>query len=190
MRKRFGIDIDGTVTCPSSMVPFLNKEFNLNITLADIKQYSLMPLVSVSEQEFSQWFTSNEPVIYAQSPLANGARTILSAWSRQHELYFISARGEHLIDVTTDWFMRHNLDYTHIELVGSHNKIETARKFDVDIFFEDKHDNAVMIHEDLGIPVILFDTPYNQDPIPDGVVRVSDWHEAGSWVENWVNQNK
>ncbi|WP_338379247.1 hypothetical protein, partial [Enterococcus faecium] len=49
MKKRFGIDIDGTVTCPSSMVPFLNEAFNLNITLDDVKQYDLMPLVSVSE---------------------------------------------------------------------------------------------------------------------------------------------
>ncbi|KKK33176.1 nucleotidase [Mesobacillus campisalis] len=188
MRKRFGIDIDGTVTCPSSMVPFLNQQFNLNITLDDIVQYDLMPLVSVSEQEFSSWFTSSEPVIYAKSPLAKGARDVLSEWSKEHELFFISARGKHLIDVTTDWFMKHNLEYDHIELIGSHNKIAAARKYEVDIFFEDKHDNAVMIHEDLQIPVLLFNTPYNQDPIPDGVIRVNDWYEARVWVDRWVNQ--
>lgn len=35
--KRFGIDIDGTVTCPTSLIPFINKDFSLNITLDDIK---------------------------------------------------------------------------------------------------------------------------------------------------------
>jgi hypothetical protein len=60
----------------------------------------------------------------------------------------------------------------------------------VEIFFEDKHDNAVMIHEECQIPVILFDTPYNQDPIPNGVIRVNNWREANKWVENWMKQEQ
>ncbi|HZG73794.1 MAG TPA: hypothetical protein VEY51_19840, partial [Chondromyces sp.] len=59
-----------------------------------------------------------------------------------------------------------------------------------DIFFEDKHDNAVMIHEELNIPVILFNTPYNQDPIPPGVIRVSSWSEAEKWVQHWVQDTE
>ncbi len=39
----------------------------------------------------------------------------------------------------------------HIELIGSHHKIEAAKKFGVHAFFEDKHDNAVDIHEELDI---------------------------------------
>ncbi|NQD66258.1 hypothetical protein HP456_10045, partial [Bacillus haikouensis] len=71
-------------------------------------------------------------------------------------------------------------------LIGSHNKISTAKKYKVDIFFEDKHDNAVMINEELNIPVVLFNTPYNQSPIPEGVIRVNDWNEANHWVQNWL----
>ncbi|MBY0096356.1 hypothetical protein [Mesobacillus maritimus] len=185
MKKRFGIDIDGTVTCPSSMVPFLNEAFNLNLTLNDIKQYDLMPLVPTSEEKFAEWFTTNEPTIYANSPLAQGAKDILSSWSLEHELFFISARRKQLLDVTKNWFDTHQIDFDHVELIGSHDKIAAARKFKVDIFFEDKHDNAVMIHEECGIPVILFDTPYNRDPIPNGVIRVENWFEANQWVQKW-----
>jgi len=32
----------------------------------------------------------------------------------------------------------------------------------------------------------LFNTPYNQDPIPKGVVRVNNWYEANTWVKNWL----
>ena len=70
-----------------------------------------------------------------------------------------------------------------IELIGSHHKIETAKKFNVDAFFEDKHDNAVDIHEELQIPVLLFDTPYNRSPIPEGVIRVTNWQEADQWIK-------
>lgn len=186
MKKRFGIDIDGTVTCPSSMIPYLNKAFNLNITLDDIKQYDLTPLVDISEKEFSKWFKENEPVIYRESPLAEGAKEILTKWRQDHELYFISARGSHLQQITEEWFLENALEFDHIELIGTHDKIQAAKKFEVDIFLEDKHDNAVMIHEACKIPVILFDTPYNQDPVPNGVIRVSSWQEAYKWVDNWL----
>ncbi|MCM3663991.1 hypothetical protein M3204_06230 [Mesobacillus subterraneus] len=189
MKKRFGIDIDGTVTCPTTFVPYLNEAFNLNITLDDIKQYDFMPLVTVSEKEFAAWFKKMEPEIYSQSPLASGAKDILKSWEKDHELFFISARGSHLLDLTKEWFTTHELMYHDIHLIGSHDKIAAARKYDVEIFFEDKHDNAVDIHEQLNIPVILFNTPYNQDPIPDGVIRVNDWKEANSWVQNWIKNN-
>jgi uncharacterized HAD superfamily protein len=64
--------------------------------------------------------------------------------------------------------------------------VEAAKKHKVDLFLEDKHDNAIMIHEECKIPVLLFDTPYNQDPVPDGIIRVFNWKEAFDWVERWV----
>lgn len=186
MKKRFGIDIDGTVTCPTALVPYINKAFGMNITLEDIKQYDLTSVVNVSEKEFSHWFMENEAVIYEESPLAAGADQILNIWKKQHELYFISARPTHLLENTKSWFNSKGLFYNHIELIGSHDKVAAAKKYNVDLFFEDKHDNAVTIHEECEIPVILFNTPYNQDPIPKGVIRVDNWKQAYNWVEKWL----
>ncbi|MBM7651653.1 putative HAD superfamily protein [Neobacillus cucumis] len=188
--KRFGIDIDGTVTSPASLLPFINKAFNLNILYEDVNQYELTPFVNVGEKEFAEWFTENEPMIYKGSPPANGAIQVLKKWNLKHALFFISARDPHLLDVTEEWFYQNGLTFHHIELIGSHNKVETVKKHDIDIFFEDKHDNAVMIHEECGIPVLLFDTPYNQDPIPKGVIRVKNWKEANKWVENWLKRSE
>lgn len=190
MRKRFGIDIDGTVTCPTSMLPFINKAFNMNLKYEEVDEYDLTPFVHVPEHEFAKWFSENEPVIYEGSPPAKGAAAVLNKWKHEHELYFISARGPHLLEVTKNWFMKQGLTFHKIELIGSHDKIEAAKKYKVDLFFEDKHDNAVMINEECGIPVILFDTPYNQDPIPKGVIRVNNWREANHWVENWLKQDQ
>ena len=33
------------------------------------------------------------------------------------------------------------------------------------------------------IPVLLFDTPYNRKPIPEGVIRVTNWREADQWIK-------
>jgi uncharacterized protein len=188
MRRRFGIDIDGTVTCPAALLPYINKRFGLNITLEDVKQYDLTKVVNVPEDQFANWFTENEPIIYEGSPLAMGAEMVLNAWKKKHELYFISARGAHLLENTKKWFSKSGITYHHIELIGSHDKVATALKHDVDIFLEDKHDNAVMIHEECNIPVLLFNTPYNQEPIPKGVIRVNNWMEANAWVKDWLKE--
>lgn len=56
MRRRFGIDIDGTVTCPKSILPFINKAFGMNIKYEHVDQYELTPFVNVSEAEFANGF--------------------------------------------------------------------------------------------------------------------------------------
>ena len=106
MKKKFGIDIDGTVTWPAALVPFINKAFGMNLTLDDVKEYDLNPIVNVSKKEFANWYSLNEPQIYLESPIAEGADSVLKKWENYYELYFISARSPHLLDVTKQWFVK------------------------------------------------------------------------------------
>ena len=183
-KYRFGIDIDGTVTCPTSLLPHINKAFSCNLVLDDIKEYDLTKAFPVSNEDFYKWFREAEPEIYATSPIQVDAHAILTEWKKEHELYFISARGQNVRDVTLQWFVEQNLEYDHIELIGTHDKIQTARNYEIDVFFEDKLDNAVGIAEDLNIPVLLFNTPYNQQAVPNGVIRVNNWVEANHWIQH------
>ncbi|MFC4738130.1 hypothetical protein ACFO4L_16285 [Bacillus daqingensis] len=179
---RFGIDIDGTVTHPGTFLPHLNKHFNKNLTLDDLTEYDLTGVLGVTEAEFWKWMQKHESTLYRQSVLADQALETLNNWNRQVELFYISARPDYLYHVTEEWFERLNVPYDHIELLGQHDKIEAVREHQVDTFFEDKHDNAVNIAEEFGIPVILMDTPYNQKAIPDNVHRAKDWTHARSIV--------
>ncbi|WP_078545618.1 hypothetical protein [Litchfieldia alkalitelluris] len=185
MSKKFGIDIDGTLTCPSTFVPYINESFNMSITLDDMKEYNLLPLLGISEQQFWNWMDEKEPIIYRNSPLAEHAKSVINDWKDTHELIYISARRNHLFDITKDWFNENLVHYHDIELIGTHNKLAAVKKHGVDLFFEDKHDNACDISEECDIPVILFNTPYNQEPIPKNVVRVNNWLEARDWVNYW-----
>nr|WP_238942696.1 hypothetical protein [Planococcus beigongshangi] len=167
------------------MIPHINKQFNSELTLDDIKEYDLTSaLPHLEPGEFYSWFREAESAIYASSPVSENAKNILNQWKERYELFYISARGENVSDITLEWFKKHAIAYDHIELIGSHNKIETAKKHNVHLFFEDKHDNAVDISEELDIPVILFDTPYNRLPVPKNVIRVYNWLEAEEFVSN------
>ena len=171
------------MTCPTSLLPHINREYKVNLVLDDIIEYDLTKAFSVDEQQFYNWYKTVEDHIYDTSPPQEYAKKVLDNWKSQYELFYISARGENVYDTTYNWFKREAIPYDHIELIGSHYKIETAKKHKVHAFFEDKHDNAVDIHEELDIPVILFDTPYNRKAIPDGVKRVSNWQEANEWIK-------
>lgn len=185
MNKKFrlGLDIDGTVTCPTALVPYLQRSFDSNFKYEDITEYDLSNVLKLPEAEIYQWFKENEHEMYAKSPVHKDADIVLNQWANHYHLIFISARHDYLKEVTLEWFKAHHVPFHHIELTGSHEKIETARKLKVDAFFEDKLDNAIEIHNAINIPVFLFDTPYNQSPLPDGVTRVYSWQEVDTLIK-------
>jgi uncharacterized protein len=186
-RKRIGLDIDGTITCPSSFIPYINKSFNKNLTLNDLTEYELHPQLNITKDEFWEWMNKHEETIYRDSPIAQFFDIVYKDWL-DHHFIFISARREQFLEVTQEWLNKHDIPYNHVELIGSHHKVEAVKKLQCDIFFEDKHDNACDIAEQCGIPVILFGTPYNNKPVPNGVIRVKDWKEAKVWVDSWLKK--
>lgn len=183
-KHRFGIDIDGTVTCPDTLIPHINKRYNTNIVLDDVVEYDFLSAFPhpVDRREFSEWFKKNEAFMYSVSTIAKDAQIILENWHKQYELFYISARDTDVYEITKKWFEQHHVPFDHIDLIGNHDKLTAAKEHAVEVFFEDKHDNAVNLAEELKIPVLLFDTPYNRKAVPSNVVRVNNWIEANEWI--------
>lgn len=179
----FGIDIDGTVTTPEFLLPYINKAFNTNLILDDITTYDLTRALSVDKREFFDWYKKEELKIYKNPPVQLNAQRILSDWYPNVALNYITAREENSREVTDNWFKTNLLPFDVIDIVGPTDKSLAGRKYNVQLFMEDKHDNAVHLHEELDIPVLLFDAPYNREPIPNGVIRVRNWLEAEQWVK-------
>ncbi|MGN9864629.1 hypothetical protein [Bacillus swezeyi] len=177
-----GIDIDGTITAKDTFVPYLNESFSLSITLEDIKDYDLTKILNISDRDFWEWMNENEPRIYQEALLAEYAKQTLDELKNQHKLIYITARRRHLENITFDWFRKKDVHYDHIEHVGGHDKLEAVFKHKIDVFFEDHHGNATMIAKEANIPVLLFNTPYNQLPTDSNIIRVNSWHEAADWL--------
>lgn len=187
---RIGLDIDGTVTDPAAFVPALNQSFQKDLTLDDLTSYDLTGVLGITRDEFTSWMKANEASIYAQVNMAEHAKHVLDKWQSRFELYYVTARGSYLDEVTRDWFKVNQVPHHHIELLGKHDKMESISEHQIDLFLEDKHDNAVDIATQCHIPVLLLNTPYNQGKDPAGVIRVDDWLSAEQWVENWVRNHK
>ncbi|WP_139491334.1 5' nucleotidase, NT5C type [Brevibacillus dissolubilis] len=173
-----GIDIDGTVTHPASIVPLMNQAFGKNLTLDDCFDYNLALVYNITEAEFLQWLETYGEELYRTAPVHGQADEFLRRWYDTHKLVYISAREEKHMDATQSWFSQYNIPYHEIDLVGTHDKLAAARKWQVDLFLEDRLENAVQLSEELSIPVVLFDTPYNRKPLPKLVHRVQTWPEV------------
>lgn len=179
---KIGIDIDGTVTDPSSIVPFLNRSFGKNLTLQDCFEYNLANVYGITDEEFTTWLLQNSQEVYSHSLLHGNASEILQNWHFTHELIYISARALEDMQVTKAWFAKHHIPYDHINLVGSHDKVRAAKAWGIDLFMEDRLENALQLSSELNIPVLLFDTPYNQGELPSLVHRITNWDEAESFI--------
>ncbi|MGE6629295.1 5' nucleotidase, NT5C type [Bacillus sp. NPDC077027] len=182
---RLGIDIDGTVTAQDTFVPYLNESFQCAMTLDDMTEYDLTKLLNITNEEFWGWMNEHEPLIYKHAKLAFGAKEMLDQLKKKHQLIYITARRAHLTDLTYEWFKENQVHYDAIELVGGHHKLEAVRKHQIDVFFEDHHGNATMIAQGANIPVILFNSPYNQMPVDDRIIRVNHWTEAFEWLKHY-----
>lgn len=177
-----GIDIDGTVTCPSSLLPHLNQAFGKNLSLADCLEYDLANVYGVAAEEMNAWFAKNSDMLCRVAPVHGDADLILREWYKKHKLVYISARHQADWDATLHWFAARAIPHHHIELIGSHDKVTAAKRWNVDMFIEDRLENALQLAEELSIPVFLFDTPYNQAKLPELVRRIYDWRELEKLV--------
>jgi uncharacterized protein len=178
-----GIDIDGTVTSPSNIVPLMNESFGRNLRYEDCLEYNLANVYNITDEEFSIWLDQYGERLYDEATVHGTADQILRSWYQEHKLIYISAREDRHRDVTLNWFSRYQIPYHEVELIGSHDKLSAARSWEVDLFLEDRLENALQLSEALEIPIFLFDTPYNQGTLPDLIHRVSTWEE----VPNMMN---
>ncbi|KQL45486.1 nucleotidase [Brevibacillus choshinensis] len=178
-----GIDIDGTVTSPSSIVPLMNESFGKDLRYEDCYEYNLANVYKITDEEFDKWLDLHGERLYDEAPVHGNADHILRTWHPQFKLVYISAREARHRDVTINWFSRYNIPFHNIDLVGSHDKLSAAKKWGVDLFLEDRLENALQLSEALQIPVFLFDTPYNQSELPPLVHRVTSWDEVQEKVQ-------
>jgi len=175
---RIGIDIDGTVTDPGSIVPLMNESFGKNLRYEQCTDYNLATVYDISEIEFLAWLNQHGERLYDTSPVHGTADQVLRRWHREHQLIYISAREARYLDVTVSWFQRFQIPFHEIACIGSHDKVAAAQKWQIDLFLEDRLENALQLSEALKIPVFMFDTPYNQGTLPPLVHRVHSWDEV------------
>lgn len=188
IQLKIGIDIDGTITHPSSCFNYMNKYLGTSINFEMASEYELHTYTDMDQIEFWEFMvkSGHELGIYRESIPQEFVQKHLWQLREHYDLHYVTARSEIVRPVTEEWIARHELPLDSLIMTGSHDKVQVVRDLSLDLFMEDRLENALQIAEDTSIPVILFDAPYNRQVLPENIIRVSSWDEAVQTIHKFA----
>ena len=185
-RLKIGIDIDGVLAdIVRPMLPLLARECGRAVTHEDIICYSFREALNIPEERVAALMEEVVAAGYfeAAPPVAGAVEAMVLL--RHHRIWLVTSRPERVRNETIRWLARHGVPYH--ELLFKPATAKAANGDGFDLFVEDNLDTALVLSGE-GIPVLLFDWPWNQHPtLPDNVQRVRDWQEILSAVERRAN---
>lgn len=181
------IDIDGTVTEPYYWLSKANEYFNTNIKPKDVTIYEIPELLGIEVDDYNQFYNSFGKSLHMEAKVRFGAKEVISKLYENHQIHFVTARKNEMLDISLEWLTRHEIPLDSITMVGSNDKVFKAILLASDLFIEDRYDNAIQLSQ-AGFDVLLIDCTYNQGSLPSNVMRVKSWHQIVKIVENHALQ--
>jgi uncharacterized HAD superfamily protein len=112
-----------------------------------------------------------------------GSEDAIEELAEEHELHIITSRPEVRRAQTAAWLERHFPGrFAGMHFVGPSDgkhgsKVAVCKDLGISFLVDDALANARAVAE-AGIPVLLLDAPWNQEPVEPPVIRVAGWDEA------------
>lgn len=179
-----GVDIDGVVADSLlAWVSQLNKYFGQQKRIDDVFSYQFEKVYNVTWDEMDYFFRQYQEVLLNNlSPVEHAPRA-LELLKEKHRLILITARPEDFRPLTEKWLQEHHIPYDQLMMTTYGDKAEYCRQAQVDVYIEDSLENAISI-AGCGIPVILFDAPYNRKTVDRRLLRRFNWPEIYRTVQS------
>ena len=175
------VDIDGTITEPFFKIEGIdNKPIKFHVE----HNCQSNELDKMSREDFMDYYEKYGEEMHKNAIIREHSDTYLQRLSREHNVFFVTARPPRMEKVTERWFKSHGIPKNHIFFLGSHDKLSKAQELDCDIFIEDRYENALQLSE-AGIFVLLIDCEYNRDTLNDQIKRVETWDKVYEEIEKY-----
>jgi hypothetical protein len=180
-----GIDIDNVLadTIPS-FLHFLDYEYGIHIRKPDITQFEFSYLIGRRPDEvlnlFNEFFRSD----YSNNiKPVEGSVEAVSQLNKCHQVSVITARSPEFMEKTAEWLDRHYSGFKGLYSASSYGLDGAEKKKSevcADLGIKMMIDDALHTAEDCsqnGIHALLYDCPWNQAELADGIVRVYSWQD-------------
>ncbi len=185
--KNIGFDLDDVLlNFSDALREHMNRKYEMNVQRYELKTFYIEEFFGISPEETRRaidvFFFHDD---HAKSMPMEGAREVVEELSKDNKLFIVTAKPNTLEQQTIGWLDKHypgifeqvhfaNFFGTGIE---RRKKSDICRELNLDIFIDDSLDNAIDV-AGAGIPVLLFDSPWNQiENLPPLVLRVYSWSD-------------
>ncbi len=186
-KKILGVDFDDVlVRSGDALAEFHNATYGTNYSREDVTSYSLGEIWDCTREEavrrIDEFITTD---FHHSAEAVFGAYDALKKLEKFYNIVIVTGRREIARDSTEDWLKKNFLGLYREVHFTSHDdpdfskrrlKSDVVKEVGIDAFIDDALGFAKDVAE-TGIPVFLFDTPWNQGDVPPGVVRVKSWNE-------------
>ncbi len=181
-----GFDLDDVLlNFHDSLREYCNVQYNRNHARSEVKSYFIEDTFGLSREEGFKAVTDfyTHPA-HREIPPMIGAIEGINTLKENHKLFIVTARPETTEENTLHLINKYfpntfqEIHFTN-HFYGStirRMKSELCKKLGIEIFIDDSLNNANDIAE-FGIPVLLFDAPWNQGELKHPTTRVYSWPE-------------
>lgn len=177
---RIGVDIDGVIAdFVAAFLPELNRI--CACSRDQIVSHDFRNNVYMDEESYKTLWEDlvDDGRIYEKLVPVGGAQNALRDLAENHEILVISSRSGNSREATEAWLRKYGIPFARLE-VGKSKREKVDMMARCDLVLEDELDIARMVAA-RGVPVILFDYPWNQ--VGDRIRRVKGWEEAAEEIQ-------
>ncbi|MFH1473227.1 MAG: hypothetical protein ABIF06_02345 [bacterium] len=184
--KIIGLDLDDVLlNFNDAFLEFHNHNYNTNHRRKDIKSYYQEDFWEIKKQEIQKRL--NEfyySLFHKNASPVEGAVEAIAELSKNNTLHIITASPQEIEKEIKHWLKQHfknNFDSVHFARKSIFDKDVKSKKdfcknLKIEVFVDDALHNAEDVAS-IGIPVFLFDTPWNQGELKPLITRVYSWGE-------------
>lgn len=190
--SKFGIDIDDVIFKTSDALKTALDESNdpeiLEHKLDIMRGEAVNPKVG-------QFMKVNViPTITVARPMEDVSEVIRKLKEQSHEIVLITARGDERFpgseEITHRRLKENGIEYDSI-IFNSLDKVKICNENNIDIFIDDSPKHCKEVSENLGIPVIGFESEINKEEMIKNNIRcVSSWKELDSILNDVLKEAK
>ncbi|TAJ15313.1 hypothetical protein EPO56_01220 [Patescibacteria group bacterium] len=186
-KRVIGVDLDDVLSrTGDAMAQFHNATYGTKYKREEVKTFDLDAVWNCTPEEAKErvveFMTTD---FHHDAKVVFGAYDALKKLGEFYDIVIVTGRNESMRDSTITWLTKNFLGlYREVHFTGHFDVVESKRrkKSDVvkDIGMSLFIDDALHFATDVagvGVPVLLFDTPWNQGMAPNGVTRVFSWEE-------------
>ena len=177
----------------------LAREFGRTVAFEEIHSYHLGDSFALAADELDEFMRlAHEPEALESVVPMPGAAETLRAWRRNgHEVFVVTGRPPATRQDTLAWLDRHGMAYTEFHFLDKYSEFYSGRlgspegvlcladlpELDFSLAVEDFPGAAEHLARTVGVPVALFDRPWNRGveeiDAPDAapLVRCRGWAE-------------
>lgn len=192
-RPRFSIyvDVDDVLAdATATLIELARERFDRSVEFESCSSFDLGESFGLTPAERDELLdAAHEDRIVESMPAIEGAAPVLGDWeSHGHEVHVVTGRPPSTLAATRRWLVQMEMPHASLASVDKYARqghlpdavpLERLADRHFQIAVEDSMSMARHLSEDLGVPVLLFDRPWNRS-LPERGGRIRRVH---SWTE-------